>query len=176
MLAEVYSSDAISNRVKGIADEINRDFKGEDMVHIIITLTGAFMFAADLIRQLNVPLCIHFAGGQSYSGVEVKDMRIDGDAIPPSFGNKPVIIIEDIVDSGVTVSALRQILADRSASTIKVATLLKRQSCKGDADYYGFTIPTEMFVVGYGMDMDGRYRELATIQTIGNATNLSGMC
>ena len=175
MLSQAHSAAAISERVKDIANAINKRYEHEKMLHIIITLNGAFMFGADLIRLLNVPVEVHFAGTGSYSGREKKDLRIDPDALPKSFGNTPVIILEDIMDSGATIGHLRDILARRFASEIKVATLLRRQSGTADADWYGFTVPKGLFVVGYGMDMNGRYRELPDLNVVGIATG-SGLC
>lgn len=174
MLSSIYSAATIASRIKDMADEINRDFSGQE-VHIIITLTGAFIFAADLIRHLKIPVIVNFAGSQSFSGQGSQDLRIDSDSMPPSFGNKPVIIIEDIIANGETVGTIRKILADRFVSSIKVAALLKRQEAPVKADYCGFTIPKDTFVVGYGMDMDGKYRELPDIRAITNAVG-SGMC
>lgn len=173
MLSPVYSADAIASRIADIADDINRDFKGQE-VHVIVTLTGAFMFAADLLRKLEIPTVVSFAGSQSFTGTG-QDLRIDADSFPPSFGNKPVFIIEDIVANGETISSIRQILADRFASEVKIISLLKRQNAKSKADYCGFTVPEDMFVVGYGMDMDGKYRELKEIKAITNAVG-SGLC
>ena len=172
MLSPLYSETVIADRVKEIADRMNADFTGADLVHIIVTLNGAFIFAADLVRQLKFPIVLHFAGATSYMGTEQsKNLRINADALPPSFGNKPVILIEDIVDTGNTVNKLRQIMADRFASMIRVAALLRRQSGGGKADYYGFTVPNGLFVVGYGLDLDGRYREFRDIRTITSAVS-----
>lgn len=176
MLSPLYSSSAIAERVQDIADAINKEFDGESSIHAVVTLNGAFMFAADLIRHVKIPLVLHFAGATSYFGTNQKDLRINADALPPSFGGSPVLLIEDIVDSGNTIAMLRQIMADRSAGTIRVASLLKRQDSKGVADFYGFTVPKGLFVVGYGMDLDGRYRELSEIKTLSMMTGSAGMC
>lgn len=174
MLSPLYSESVIADRVREIAERMNADFKNADIVHVIVTLNGSFMFAADLVRQLRFPIVMHFAGATSYTGVERKQLRINAEALPPSFGNKPVILIEDIVDTGNTIGALRQMIAERFASEIKVAALLRRQSGGGKADYYGFTVPAGLFVVGYGLDLDGRYRELRDIKTVGVTTSTAG--
>jgi hypoxanthine phosphoribosyltransferase len=171
MLSPLYSESVIAERVREIADRLNAQYAKADLVHAIVTLNGAFIFAADLVRQLKFPLMLHFAGATSYMGTEQqKDLRINADAIPHSFGNKPVILIEDIIDSGKTISKLRQIMADRFASSITVVALLRRQGGGGNADYFGFTVPPGLFVVGYGLDLDGRYRELRDIQGFVPAT------
>lgn len=175
MLSSVYSAASIKDRVEQIAESINKGYEGEDLVHVIITLNGSFMFAADLIRQIKVPMEVHFAGTASYSGSETEDLRINPEAFPKTFGNNPVLIIEDIVDSGATISTLRTLIAERFASNIKVATLLRRQEGEGKADFYGFTIPKGLFVVGYGMDMNGMYRGLPELKAISTGTH-KGMC
>lgn len=169
MLSPLYSESAIADRVQDIADKLNKAYEGKELVHIVVTLSGAFIFSADLIRLLNFPIVVHFSGAAPYMGEDEpqSSLRVNADEIPPSFGNRPVVIIEDIVDSGNTLKKLRQIVADRMASSIEVATLLKRQETGVKADYYGFTIPKNLFVVGYGLDLDGRYRELKEIKTVG---------
>ncbi len=169
MLSPLYSESAIADRVNDIADKLNAAYKGNELVHIVVTLSGAFIFAADLIRLLNFPIVVHFSGAAPYRGESEpqSDLRVNADEIPPSFGNRPVVLIEDILESGKTVKKLRQIVADRMASSIEVVALLKRQSSDYKADYFGFTLPKGLFVVGYGLDLDGRYREMKEIQTVG---------
>ncbi|MAI08062.1 MAG: hypoxanthine phosphoribosyltransferase [Magnetococcales bacterium] len=175
MLSSVYSAATIKDRVEEIAKSINKAYEGEELVHVIITLNGSFMFAADLVRLIEVPMEVHFAGTASYSGSETQDLRINPEAFPKTFGNNPVLIIEDIVDTGATIATLRTLIAERFASNIKVATLLRRQDGEGKADYYGFTIPKGLFVVGYGMDMNGMYRALPDLKAISTGTH-KGMC
>lgn len=174
----LYSAAAISERISGIADALNRDFGRAPVVHAIVTLNGAFIFAADLIRQLKFPLVLHFAGGSFFEGTEKRSLLINPDALPTSFGNNPVLLIEDVMDSGNTVGQLRKMVAERFSGTIRTVALLKRQSGDGDADYFGFTLPRGLYVVGYGMDMDGRYRELPDIRTLsaGMPTDDVGIC
>lgn len=180
MLSPLYSAKAIAERVQDIADHINSDYKDVEALHVVVTLNGAFMFAADLVRKLEMPQVIHFAGAQSYLGTQQGDLRVNADALPRSFGNQPVLIIEDIMDSGRTAKVLRALIAERFSGSIGMAALLRRQNCEGDCDYYGFTVPRGLFVVGYGMDMDGRYRELTDIRAYDNATMSSstsqGLC
>lgn len=175
MLSSVYSAQAIKERVEQMAQAINKDYKGEELVHVIITLNGSFMFAADLIRLIEVPTEVHFAGTASYSGTETVDLRINPEAFPKTFGGNPVLLIEDIVDSGVTIGTLRTLIAERFASNIKVATLLRRQDGDAKIDYFGFTIPKGLFVVGYGMDMNGQYRALPDLKAISVGMN-KGVC
>ena len=180
MLSPLYSESAIADRVQDIADKLNKTYGDDELVHIVVTLSGAFIFSADLIRLLKFPIVVHFSGAAPYMGEDEpqSNLRVNADEIPPSFGNRPVVIIEDIVDNGNTLKKLRQIVADRMAKSIEVATLLKRQGSGAKADYCGFTIPETLFVVGYGLDLDGRYRELKEIKTVGiiAATYSKTMC
>jgi hypoxanthine phosphoribosyltransferase len=173
MLAPLYSESAIADRVQDIADKLNAQYKEAELVHIVVTLSGAFIFAADLIRLLNFPIIVSFSGLAPYAGEDApqSNLRVNADEIPPSFGNQPVVIIEDIVDSGKTVAKLRQLVADRMAASIEVVALLKRQASDAKADYFGFTVPKNLFIVGYGLDLDGRYRELKEIKTVGVMPN-----
>ncbi len=166
----LYSAATIQSRVKDLADAINRDLKGSPEVHVIITLNGAFMFAADLVRHLNFPMVLHFTGGSFFEGPIKHDVSINPETLPSNFGGAPVLLLEDMLDSGKTINQLRQVFADRQAGRIQIATLLKRQGGKAEADHIGFTIPRQLFVVGYGLDLDGRYRELKEIFTLTNTT------
>lgn len=172
MLSTMYSPEAIAERVQKIADQLNKEFSGEEVVHAIITLNGAFVFAADLIRALSFPLVLHFAGSVTQAGQDKPSagLRINIDALPKNFANKAVILIEDVVDSGDTVKQLREILAQRFAGRIVCASLIRRQGGDAAIDYFCFTVPRGVFVVGYGLDLDGRYRELRDIRTLSGAT------
>lgn len=178
MLSQLYSHSAIEARVTEIASQVNKDFTNIPVLHVIVTLNGSFMFAADLVRKLNMPIEMHFAGESSYHGKERGTLEINEDSLPPSFGNNPVLLIEDLMNSGNTVTALRELIAARSASQVKVAALLKRQGGKTGVDYYGFTIPKGLFVVGYGLDLNGRYREKPDLHSYGEAMMQgdSGLC
>lgn len=175
-LTPMYSAAAIAERVNDMAATINRDFANADMVHVIVTLNGAFIFAADLIRKLNIPLMVHFAGGGTqYEGQTRRELALQPEALPHSFGNQPVIILEDLMDGGNTVTELRKLCVERSCGALKVAALLKRQGADGTVDYYGFTLPKGVFVVGYGMDMDGLFREMGDVAALGTAVQ-AGVC
>ncbi|MFZ2619698.1 MAG: phosphoribosyltransferase family protein [Alphaproteobacteria bacterium] len=171
----LYSAAAIQGRVDDIASSLNRAHKGQPLVHAIVMMNGAMMFAADVVRKLNLPLTLHFCGGSYFDGAIKHEVGLNPQTLPSSFNNAPVLIIEDIVDSGKSVATMRQLLADRHASEIKLVTLLKRQSTKVTPDECAFTIPDNLFVVGYGMDLDGRYRELKDIRKLATGTG-SGVC
>ena len=157
--------DEIAKAVKELGARITRDYAGKEPVLIGI-LKGAVVFYSDLIREIDLPLTTEFMAISSYgsatksSGVVqvLKDLNRD-------ITGKDVMIVEDIVDSGMTLSYLKKYLADRGASSIKIVTLLDkpaRRRVELTADYFCFTIPDE-FVVGYGLDYAEEYRNLPYI-------------
>ena len=157
--------DEIAKAVKELGARITKDYAGKAPVLIGI-LKGAVVFYSDLIREIDLPLTTEFMAISSYgsatksSGVVqvLKDLNRD-------ITGKDVMIVEDIVDSGMTLSYLKKYLADRGASSIKIVTLLDkpaRRRVELTADYFCFTIPDE-FVVGYGLDYDEKYRNLPDI-------------
>lgn len=169
----LFKAEAIAERLTDMTSSLNKLYaSAKAPVNIVVTLNGAFMFAADLVRQLNFPIVLHFTGGTFFEGTTKQEVIISPSSLPQDFHGNPVILIEDMLDSGKTVAQLHNILKEHNAGDIKVVTLLKRQGGKGYADLCGFTVPRQLFVVGYGLDQDGRYRELKDIYTIG--TNLSG--
>ena len=153
----------IQEKVKYLAEQINKDYVGKDIVLMII-LKGSVVFSADLMRYLNVNVSLDFMQVSSYGSSSVsgelkilKDGQID-------VNGKNVIIAEDIIDSGNTLSALVKLLKKRGAN-VEICTLLSkpaRRETQVDVTYEGFEIPDE-FVVGYGMDYDERFRNLPYI-------------
>lgn len=179
MMKLLYSTEAISSRVKDLADTLNRNFEKEKTVHVVVTMNGAVMFAADLTRQLNVPQVLHFTGGSYFQGAIKQEIAMNPETLPSNFNLAPVLVIEDILDSGNGIRQLRQALAERGAGPITVVSLFKRIGSPAIVDHTAFTLPKENFVVGYGLDMDGRYRELPAIYTFENtmiSSGPSGIC
>ena len=174
----LYSSTVINERIGDIASLLNKELKGHRQIHMIVVMNGAFMFAADLARKLNLPVVMHFTGGSYFDGPIKQELGLQPQTLPSSFGNTPVLVVEDILDSGNSIDKVRQLLADRQAKQISIISLLKRQGTRVQADHVAFTIPNEMFVVGYGLDLDGRYRELRDIYHLASAPtgNTSGTC
>jgi len=156
------SEQEIAEKVKEIGEQITKDFAGEKLL-IVTILKGSIMFAADLLREIKIPVEIDFMCLSSY-GKESKSsgvVRIVKDLNNPIEGMN-VLIIEDILDSGNTLSHLTKLLETRNPKSIKIATLLDkpdRRIAHVDVAYKGFTIPDE-FVVGYGLDYDEKYRNL----------------
>lgn len=156
---------AIERRIRAVAREIARDYKDEK-VHLIGVLKGACIFLADLIRDINLETSIDFIALSSYgkgkeSSGQVRLLK-DLDA---SIAGLNVILVEDILDTGLTLNYLLRILKQRRPKTLRVAALLDKPSRRMrpvKADYVGFTIPNE-FVVGYGLDYAERYRNLRDV-------------
>jgi hypoxanthine phosphoribosyltransferase len=155
------TEDQIARRVKILAREIERDFRGRETV-VVSLLSGTVMFLADLIRHLNLPLRLDFIGVSSYSvGTEsgelvfTKELRLD-------VRGRDVLLVDDILDTGKTLSRVLPKLRALKPRKIKVCVLLDKPSRRVEkikADYVGFAV-LDFFVVGYGLDFAERYRNL----------------
>ena len=157
----LYTDDQIARRVKSLAREIERDFRGREMV-VISLLSGTVMFLADLIRHLNMPLRLDFMGVSSYGAgtesgelVYTKELRLD-------VRGRDVLLVDDILDTGKTLSRVISKLQALGPRRIQTCVLLDKPARRAhpvEADYVGFKIP-DFFVVGYGLDFAERYRNL----------------
>lgn len=159
----------IAHRVSELAEEITREYAGDDLL-VVGILKGAFVFMADLIRKIRTPVAIDFMAISSYAGKSSTGVvRILKD-LDAAIEGRNVLIIEDIIDSGLTLSYLVKSLQSRKPKSIRIAVLLdkpeKRQT-DIQVDYIGFVIPDE-FVVGYGLDYDGQYRSLPYVGILGD--------
>ena len=155
----------IDRRVRELAGEISRDYAGRDVL-IVGVLKGAFIFMADLIRRLSIPCSVDFIGLASYhdGSFSSGNVRITKDLETPIPG-RDVLIVEDIVDTGITLSLLLELLRKRGPASLGVCALLDKEARRRvpfSADYVGFTIP-DRFVVGYGLDYNEKYRFLPDI-------------
>ncbi len=156
------SSERIAERVAELAGRITRDYAGRSVV-LLSVLKGSFMFAADLAREIALPVRIEFLGVRSY-GADTKSsgvVQITQDLTRPVDGDD-IVIVEDIVDTGLTLSYLREQLLSRNPASVKVASSLHKPARiqrEVKIDYLGFTID-DVFVVGYGLDYAERYRNL----------------
>jgi len=156
---------AIQKRVCQVAHQITRDFKGE-RVHIVGVLKGACIFLSDLVRELSLDTSIDFIAVSSYGKGKQSSgqVRVLKD-LDSSIQGLNVVVVEDILDTGLTLSYLLRILQQRKPKTLRVAALLDKPSRRikdVKADYIGFKIPNE-FVVGYGLDYAERYRNLKDV-------------
>ncbi|MDP2599495.1 MAG: hypoxanthine phosphoribosyltransferase [Deltaproteobacteria bacterium] len=153
--------DAIQKRVKELAQEIEKNYQGRPLV-VVGVLKGAFIFMADLVRHIEMPLACDFLRVSSYN----KDrstgvVRMDFDMTQPIVG-KDVLLVEDIVDSGRTLSYLLKHMETKKPSSLKVCSFLYKETGAGmraRVDYIGFDVP-DRYVVGYGLDSEGLYRSL----------------
>jgi len=161
----LYTAQEIASRVKAMGEAISLDYSGESLL-VVGILKGAFIFMADLIREINVPVQIDFMDVSSYgvSTISSGEVRIMKD-LDDSIEGKNVLIVEDIVDTGLTLHYISEILRKRRPKSIKIACLLDKPSRRKSSihpDYIGFSIPDE-FVVGYGLDYAEKYREYPAV-------------
>jgi hypoxanthine phosphoribosyltransferase len=157
--------EAIRSRIMELAEEISRDYEGKVPV-LVSVLKGGVLFLSDLMRQLKVQHEIDFMSVSSYDGGmdSTGVVRILSD-LSINIEGKDVLIVEDIVDSGLTLDYIRHLLLGRRPKTLRIVTLLdKKEKRRIDVpiDYVGFTIP-DAFVIGYGLDYQQRYRNLPYI-------------
>lgn len=162
IMSILYTKQEIDMMVHNMAAAINDDFDGEELIAVVI-LKGSIMFAADLIRCLTMNVKIDFMQASSYgSGTESSGVIKIKKELDSDIKGKNVLIIEDIIDSGRTLSLLKEELKNRGANEVRIAALLSKPSrrvVEVEAEYIGSEIPDE-FVVGYGLDMDEKYRQL----------------
>lgn len=156
------SEEEVNKRIREIGDQISRDYAGKQ-VHLVCILKGGSFFMCELAKRITVPVSLDFMSVSSYG----KDRKSSGvikiiKDLDEPLTNKHVLIVEDIVDSGRTLSYLLEMFKDRGAEDVKLCTLLDKPSRRVvdvKVDYTGFEIPDE-FVVGYGLDYDQKYRNL----------------
>jgi len=164
----LFTKEIIEKRVEELAETISRDYEGGELF-VIGILKGAFVFMADLIRRLSIPCFIEFVKLASYGAGSVSSGKIVMTKdIETSIEGKDVLITEDIVDTGLTLSFLVNQFRERNPRSVKVCALLdkrQRREVPFEADYVGFTIE-DGFVVGYGIDFNEKFRYLPEIYII----------
>jgi len=162
------SRDEIANAVEGLASEIKRDYQGKQPL-LIGVLKGASVFMADLIRQLNLPLELEFVRLSSYGAARESSGRVRVvQGLKTPIKGRDVLVIEDIVDTGITISFLLDYLRKKNPASLKLCVLTDKPSRRRvpvSIDYLGFTVP-DKFVVGYGLDFDEKFRYLPEICVI----------
>jgi hypoxanthine phosphoribosyltransferase len=156
---------AIQKRVREVAHQITKDFKGE-RIHLIGVLKGACIFLSDLVREINLETSIDFIAVSSYGKNKESSgqVRLIKD-LDSSIEGLNVIVVEDILDTGITLTYLLRVLEQRKPKSLRIAALLDKPSRRikeVKADYIGFKIPND-FVVGYGLDYAERYRNLKDV-------------
>lgn len=156
----IISEEEIKKRVKELAKKISEDYKGRDLCFLSV-LSGSWIFAADLVREMEIPVQIRFIFAASYEGTEStgKVDVITGKEFDPEGRN--IVIIEDIVDTGRTLTAVKELLLDAGAKSVEICTFLdkpERRVVELVPKYIGFKIPNK-FAVGYGLDYNFEYRQ-----------------
>jgi hypoxanthine phosphoribosyltransferase len=163
-LHETFSREWIEQAVRRLGEEISADYAGKELL-VVVVLKGAFIFAADLVRNLTVPVMVDFVEITSYAGMNSTGRAtITKDLTLPVRG-RHVLVVEDIVDGGLSLSFLLETLRLRNPESMRVCTLIdnqRRRSVSVDPDYAGIRC-TCGYLVGYGLDMDQRYRELPAL-------------
>ncbi len=162
------SEEMVDARIQAIGEQISKDYEGKQ-VHLVCVLKGGSFFMCELAKRISVPVSLDFMSVSSY-GSDTKSsgvVKIVKD-LDESLKDKDVIVVEDIVDSGRTLSYLLDMLRDRGPKSLRLCTLLdkpERRVVDVKVDYTGFAIPDE-FVVGYGLDYDQKYRNLPYIGVV----------
>lgn len=162
------TEEEVDKRIKEMGEQISKDYAGKE-VHLICVLKGGSFFMCELAKRITIPVSLDFMSVSSYGGGTASSgvIKIVKD-LDEALEGKDVIIIEDIIDSGRTLSHLMELLEKRNPKSMKLCTLLDkpdRRVVDVKVDYTGFAIPDE-FVVGYGLDYDQRYRNLPYIGII----------
>lgn len=167
-------SDVIQARIRELAGEIERDHPGDEEIHLVCVLKGGFVFMADLVRHMSPRVTLDFIAVSSYA----KGTKSSGEVrmlkdLDSGLEGRNVVIVEDIVDTGLTLTYLQDILRARSPKSLRTACLLSkpsRRQVEVDVEYIGFTIE-DHFVVGYGLDYAEKYRNLGYIAILNGEGN-----
>ena len=162
----LFSEDQLQTRIKELANEMNEFYNGEEVIAICV-LKGAVLFAVDLVKHLNMPLQMEFIRLSSYGSSTTTSGKVNAvDIKLPDLNDKNVLIIEDIVDTGLTAKFLMDFMhCNFHTKSIKFCSLLDKKITRKvdiEPDYYGFDVD-DKFVVGYGLDYDGYFRNLKYI-------------
>ena len=159
------SEEEVDSRIKQIAAKVSKDYAGKE-IHLICVLKGGVFFTCELAKRITVPVSLDFMSVSSYgAGTSSSGVVKIGKDLDTTIEGKNVLVVEDIIDSGRTLSYLLQNLKTRNPKSLKLCTLLDkpdRRVCDVKVDYVGFEIPDE-FVVGFGLDLDQQYRNLPYI-------------
>ena len=162
------SAEAIAAKVEELGKLIRAEYEGKDLV-VVGVLNGSFIFMADLVRAIQIPLRCDFLGLSSYGSATESSgvVAITKDLSGPIEG-RDLLVVEDIIDTGLTMAYLLENLSTRRPASVKIVSLLSkpaRRQVEVEIDYLGFTIE-DRFVVGYGLDFDGKYRNLPHIAVL----------
>lgn len=165
----VLTPEAIARRVAEMGASITRDYQGRDL-RLVTILKGGLFFLADLSREIDLPLCVDFMAVSSYSGGSAGHVRITKD-LDDDVQGAHVLIVEDIIDTGLTLNYIMRNLRSRRPASLEVCSLLDkdvRRIADLDIAYCGFRVP-DRFLIGYGLDHRGRYRNLPFVAELTEA-------
>ena len=159
----LYTEKEIHSRVQEMGEEISKEYSE---IYSVGILKGASIFYADLVRAVKIPVMLDFMMVSSYGAESVSSGKVDiKKDLERDISGKDLLVVEDIIDTGITMKCLSKILKDRGAKSVKIAALLSkpdRREVEVDIDYLGFSVPDE-FLVGYGLDYAEKYRNLPFI-------------
>ena len=159
--------EQIEEMLDRLAAQLNRDYEGKHLI-VVGILTGAFIFTSDLVRRLTMPVTVDFMQVSSYVGeFSTGNLKIKKD-MSYDIAGKDVLIVEDIVDTGRTLALLMELLEKRQPASVKVCTAFDKPARRVNSfvpDYNGLTVPDE-FIVGYGLDLDGEYRNFDDVRVV----------
>jgi len=156
--------DQIENRVKELAKQISEDYEGKDILAVGI-MKGAFMFFSDIVKLIQVPMDIDFITVSSYVRKRSTGTLNFHADLREDIRKRHVLLIEDIVDTGLTLNHIRSLLLERKPASLKICTFLNKKSCREidvPLDYVGYDIPNH-YIVGYGLDYENKFRNLPYI-------------
>jgi len=161
------TQEQIEKMLEDVSSRINRDYEGKELI-VIGILTGAYIFTADLTRRLNMPVNVDFMQVSSYVGTEsTGELKIRKDLTVDVKG-KDVLVVEDIIDTGRTLALLKDVLYKRGAKSVKLCAAFDKPDRRVNdlvPDYCGIVIPDE-FIVGYGLDLDGQFRNFKDVRIV----------
>lgn len=163
------SEEEIKERISELGDAISKDYTGKK-IHIISLLKGSFIFAADLVRNIKIPLKISFISTSSYGNEQVSSGEVKIDSMLKDIEGEHILIVDDITDSGITMKKVVEYIKTKKPATIKSCVLLdkpERRQVEFEADYIGFSIE-DKFVVGYGLNYGDYYRNIPYVFAVTN--------
>jgi len=159
--------EEIENFVARLGKQITEDYRGKEL-YLICVLKGSFVFLADLIRHIDLPCEVDFMSVSSYAGEKSTGIVKINKDLDKNISGRHVLIIEDIVDTGITLNHLMNLLSTRNPASLRIVTAFdkpSRRQVEIEVDYVGMEIPNE-FIVGYGLDLDGYYRNLPNVEVL----------
>ena len=163
----IFSKMSLSAKIKSLGRSISRDYKDQELT-IISLMAGSILFTADLIREISIPIHLYTITVSSYNGAKISSGILNIKESLPNCKDKNILLVDDILDSGLTLSTLKANIEELKPNSVKTCVLLKKNIERNyniEPDYYGFNIGEE-FVVGYGLDYQGLYRYVPYIVTL----------